>query len=193
MGPKISVDSATMMNKGLERIEAAMLYPLPPERIAIVVHPESLVHSIVEYADGSSLAQLARPDMRVPIAHALAWPERWASGVDALDFDAPRSLHFEPADETRFPALRLAREALAAGGPMPAVLNAANEVAVEAFLAERISFTAISAIIEDSLHSAAAQRLPAGATLDEVMQIDKWSRQRAKSAIADRTRVTSHA
>ncbi|MDZ7749526.1 MAG: 1-deoxy-D-xylulose-5-phosphate reductoisomerase [Halofilum sp. (in: g-proteobacteria)] len=154
MGRKISVDSATMMNKGLEVIEACWLFGLPPERVEVVVHPQSVVHSLVRYVDGSVLAELGHADMRTPIAHALAWPERIGSGVAALDVAALAGLEFEPPDTARFPALRLALEAARAGGTAGAVLNAANEVAVERFLAGRLPFPAIAAVIEATLERA---------------------------------------
>ena len=135
MGRKISVDSATLMNKGLELIEACLLFGLPPAQVEVVVHPQSIVHSLVEYIDGSMLAQLGNPDMRTPIAHALGWPERIASGVESLDILRAARLEFEAPDLERFPCLALAARAAEAGGTAPAVLNAANEVAVEAFLA----------------------------------------------------------
>lgn len=143
MGRKISVDSATLMNKGLELIEAALLFGLPAERIEVVIHRQSVVHSLVEYVDGSVLAQLGSPDMRTPIAHALAWPDRMASGVQFLDLLRVARLDFEAPDMGRFPCLALAIEAARAGGEMPAVLNAANEVAVGAFLAGRLKFGGI--------------------------------------------------
>jgi 1-deoxy-D-xylulose-5-phosphate reductoisomerase len=173
MGPKISVDSASMMNKGLELIEAAVLYRLPPEQIDVVIHPESAIHSLVEYVDGSMLAQLGQPDMRVPIAHALAWPERWESGVAGLDLAALARMRFEPADLRRFPCLRLAREALSAGGNAPNVLNAANEIAVEAFLRGQLAFTGIAQMIEDCLSAAS---LPAAHDLDGILAVDAWAR-----------------
>ncbi|GMU46665.1 MAG: 1-deoxy-D-xylulose 5-phosphate reductoisomerase [Porticoccaceae bacterium] len=151
MGRKISVDSATMMNKGLELIEACWLFGVGEELIDIVIHPQSIVHSLVEYADGSVLAQLGNPDMRAPIAHALAWPERIDSGVARLNLAAIARLEFAAPDPQRFPALRLARAAAAAGGDVPAALNAANEEAVAAFLAGALPFTAIPAVVEDVL------------------------------------------
>ncbi|MBA6412747.1 1-deoxy-D-xylulose-5-phosphate reductoisomerase [Parahaliea sp. F7430] len=151
MGRKISVDSATLMNKGLEFIEACWLFDLSPEQIEVVVHPQSIVHSMVQYCDGSVLAQLGNPDMRTPIAYGLAWPERLDSGVQPLDLVAIAQLDFEAPDEGRFPCLRLAREAVSAGGTAMAVCNAANEVAVAAFLEGRIGFTAIASIIEQTL------------------------------------------
>jgi 1-deoxy-D-xylulose-5-phosphate reductoisomerase len=176
MGPKISVDSATLMNKGLELIEAAALYGLPPEALDVVVHPESVIHSLVEYVDGSSLAQLGQPDMRVPIAHALAWPERWESGVGGLDLASLGRLRFEPPDLNRFPCLRLARHALASGGNLPNALNAANEIAVEAFLNGRIGFPGISQMVESCCESAASAGLPQAASLESVAQVDAWAR-----------------
>jgi 1-deoxy-D-xylulose-5-phosphate reductoisomerase len=151
MGRKISVDSATMMNKALEVIEARWLFDLPAEQIEVLIHPQSIVHSLVEYVDGSVLAQLSNPDMRVPIAHALAWPERVASGAQSLDLALVKTLSFERPDPARFPCLQLAYAALRAGGTIPAVLNAANEVAVEAFLAGRLPFTGIGGVIEATL------------------------------------------
>lgn len=151
MGRKISVDSATMMNKGLEVIEAHWLFGASPEQIQVVIHPQSVIHSMVEYADGSMLAQLGNPDMRTPIAHALAWPERIDSGVAGLDLFAVARLDFEQPDLERFPCLRLAFSAIEAGGTGPAVLNAANEVAVAAFLRGQIRFTRIPSVIEEVL------------------------------------------
>ena len=151
MGRKISVDSATMMNKGLELIEACWLFHCRADQVQIVVHPQSVVHSMVEYVDGSVLAQLGNPDMRTPIAHGLAWPERMDAGVSSLDLIATARLDFEAPDPQRFPCLRLAAEAIAAGGTAPVTLNAANEVAVAAFLAQRVRFTDIPVIIERSL------------------------------------------
>ena len=151
MGRKISVDSATLMNKGLEVIEATLLFGLPERNVDVIVHPQSVVHSLVEYADGSMLAQLGAPDMRTPIAQALAWPERFASGVQSLNLAEIGQLGFEPPDHQRFPSLKLARAAARAGGTAPAVLNAANEVAVQAFLDRRLNFTAIAAVIDKVL------------------------------------------
>lgn len=151
MGQKISVDSATMMNKGLEVIEACWLFNLPPEKVDVVVHPQSIIHSLVSYVDGSMLAQLGNPDMRTPIAHAMAWPERMASGVPELDLVTVARLDFEAPDEIRFPCLRLARDAIRAGQDYPAALNAANEVAVAAFLSGRLRFTGIPEIVDSVL------------------------------------------
>lgn len=151
MGRKISVDSATLMNKGLEVIEACWLFAVPPGQVEVVVHPQSVIHSMVEYLDGSVLAQMGNPDMRTPIAHALAWPERIESGVASLDLYTVGRLDFEPPDTGRFPCLRLAYEAAARGGTAPAVLNAANEVAVQSFLDRRIGFLDIPRVIEKTL------------------------------------------
>ncbi len=153
MGRKISVDSATLMNKGLELIEACWLFDARPDQVEVVVHPQSVIHSMAAYADGSVIAQLSNPDMRTPIAYGLAWPERIEAGVKALDLFSVARLDFEPPDETAFPCLRLAREAMAAGGTAPAVLNAANEVAVEAFLAGRLGFTGIDALVGRTLEA----------------------------------------
>jgi 1-deoxy-D-xylulose-5-phosphate reductoisomerase len=182
MGAKISVDSATMMNKGLELIEAARLFPVAPERIEIIVHRQSLVHSLVEYADGSVLAQLGPADMRTPIAYCLAWPERMATPMAPLDLIAIGRLDFEAPDETRFPALRLARRALEAGGGRPAILNAANEVAVAAFLARKIGFLEIAAIVADTLDR---YDPPAPKTLDDVLAIDGEARTIAGERVED--------
>lgn len=176
MGAKISVDSATLMNKGLELIEAAYLFPVDPERIEIVVHPQSVIHSMVEYADGSVLAQLGPSDMRTPIAHTLAWPERMAAPVERLDFAKLARLDFEAPDPERFPALRLAREALRAGGARPAILNAANEIAVAAFLGGEIGFLSIAAVAEDVLLSF-DPRTPT--SLEEVLEVDRSARAAA--------------
>gem|GEM_PF-268137 len=151
MGRKISVDSATMMNKGLEVIEASRLFGLPLAQIDVVLHPQSVVHSLVEYRDGSVLAQLGNPDMRIPISHALGWPERIDSGAGSLDLMAIGSLQFEAPEPARYPCLQLAYDAMQAGGTAPALLNAANEVAVQAFLERRIPFTAIARVIRDTL------------------------------------------
>ena len=180
MGRKISVDSATMMNKGLEVIEARCLFDLPPERIEVLIHPQSIVHSLVEYADGSVLAQLSNPDMRVPIAHALAHPQRVESGAAALDLAQLKSLSFERVDERRFPCLGLAYAALRAGGTAPAVLNAANEIAVEAFLAGRLPFTGISGVIADTLDAVETSHAQDLAT---VMQADSAARREARARI----------
>ena len=180
MGRKISVDSATMMNKGLEVIEARWLFDVAPERIEVLIHPQSIVHSLVEYADGSMISQLSNPDMRVPIAHALAWPERIASGAQPLDLASIRHLSFEKPDLARFPCLSLAYAALRSGGTAPAVLNAANEVAVEAFLAGRLPFTGIPGVIGDTLDSVPAR---AADDLAAVMAADAHARRAASARI----------
>jgi 1-deoxy-D-xylulose-5-phosphate reductoisomerase len=177
MGAKISVDSATMFNKGLELIEAYHLFPVGLDRLRIIVHPQSVVHSMVEYRDGSTLAQLGPSDMRVPIASVLAWPRRMTTPMPPLDLAAIGELTFRSPDEARFPATRLAREAAEAGGAAPAILNAANEVAVAAFLAGQIGFTRIAVEVENVLSSYAA---PAPACLSDVFAIDTEARARAR-------------
>ncbi len=177
MGRKISVDSATMMNKGLEVIEAHWLFNVDPTEIQVVVHPQSVIHSMVEYIDGSVLAQLGNPDMRTPIAHALGYPERMESGVQSLDIFKIAQLNFEAPDFERFPCLRLAYEALAKGGNMPAVLNAANEVAVEVFLAGQIPFTMIPVIIEHVMESIDRQEVT---DLEDVISADLLARETAR-------------
>ena len=181
MGRKISVDSATLMNKGLEVIEARILFGLAADRIDVVVHRQSLVHSLVEYVDGSLLAQLGSPDMRTPIAYALGWPERIDSGVQSLDLAQVGSLQFEPPDTVRFPCLSLAREAARVGGLAPAVLNAANEVAVAAFLEGRLNFCGISQVIETVVGAG-----PSGTAtdLDSVLAADAVARERAVREVA---------
>ena len=173
MGAKISVDSATLMNKGLELIEASYLFGLPSERIDVLIHPQSVVHSLVEYVDGSMLAQLGPPDMRVPIAYALAWPERMETATRKLNLTEVGRLDFEEPDLDRFPALRLAREALEAGGAAPGVLNAANEIAVASFLAGRIKFGDISRLVDEALSSS---RCASPTSLDDVIATDKETR-----------------
>jgi 1-deoxy-D-xylulose-5-phosphate reductoisomerase len=176
MGAKISIDSATMFNKGLEVIEAARLFDLPSERIEVLVHPQSIVHGMVCYADGSVLAQLGSPDMRVPIAHALAWPSRIATQSPRLDLVAAAKLEFQAPDEVRFPALRLAREALAVGHGAPTVLNAANEIAVAAFLENRIGFLDIARIVETVMTKLGA---PPVNDLAAVLVLDETARAAA--------------
>ena len=182
MGAKISIDSATMMNKGLEFIEANLLFGLPPEQIEIVVHRQSVIHSMVAYRDGSVLAQLGTPDMRVPISHALGWPARIDGPAARLDFASLSPLTFERPDSSRFPSLRLAREALALGGFAPIVLNAANEMAVAAFLGRRIGFLDIARIVEDVLAVTAGLAGPVE-SLQEVHAADREARRRADEAI----------
>jgi 1-deoxy-D-xylulose-5-phosphate reductoisomerase len=181
MGAKISVDSATMMNKGLELIEAYYLFPVPEERIEIIVHPQSVVHSMVAYTDGSVLAQMGMPDMRTPIAYALAWPRRAPSPAARLDLAKVGTLTFEAPDPVRFPALRLAREALQAGRGAPTVLNAANEVAVRGFLNGQIAFLDITRIVERTLET--MQPMPAE-TLDDICHIDSLARHEAERLMA---------
>jgi 1-deoxy-D-xylulose-5-phosphate reductoisomerase len=181
MGRKISVDSATMMNKGLEVIEARWLFGLPAESIEVVIHPQSIVHSLVEYVDGSVIAQLSNPDMRVPIAHALGFPDRIESGARALDLGAVGQLTFERPDLARFPCLRLAYSAILAGGTAPAVLNAANEVAVEAFLAGRLRFTAIGQVIEEALARVAGGGADA---IEGILDADARARRAAGQCIS---------
>lgn len=181
MGPKISVDSATLMNKGLEVIEACRLFEVDAEQIEVVVHPESIIHSMVRYVDGSVIAQLGRPDMRTPIAHALAWPERVNAGVEPLDFSQLAGLHFENPDLVRFPALRLAFESLARGGTCPAVLNAANEVAVDAFLAGDVAFMQLPEIVE---HALSHVKIATAADLATIIQADADARAVAAEEIA---------
>jgi 1-deoxy-D-xylulose-5-phosphate reductoisomerase len=180
MGRKISVDSATMMNKGLEIIEACRLFGVGVERVEVVVHPESIIHSLVEYRDGSVLAQLGNPDMRTPIAHALAWPERIHSGVAPLDLAARGQLSFRPADPARFPCLALAMQAAAGDAGAPVALNAANEVAVAAFLDERIGFTDIATVIESVLAQYAG---PEPGDLESILALDAHSRDAAAEKI----------
>ena len=184
MGRKISVDSATLMNKGLELIEACWLFDATPEQIQVVVHPQSVIHSMAAYNDGSVIAQLGNPDMRTPIAYGLAWPERIDAGVETLDLFQVARLDFEAPDETRFPCLRLAREAMQAGGAAPAVLNAANEVAVEAFLAGNIAFGAIPDVV------AKVMALPYSGqadSLERVLAADCWAREQAAHTIRQLT------
>lgn len=185
MGAKISVDSATMMNKGLELIEAAHIFPVNHENIEILVHPQSVIHSMVEYVDGSVLAQLGTPDMRTPIASTLAWPDRTPSPSAKLDFAEIAQLTFEAPDLERFPALRLAREAVRAGGVIPASLNAANEVAVAAFLGGAIKFLDIAAITEQVLDMVGRRNGPASlTTLEEAVNADLQARRMAEECVA---------
>ena len=179
MGAKISVDSATMMNKGLELIEAHHLFAMPEAQIEILVHPQSVVHSMVAYVDGSVLAQMGHPDMRTPIAYTLAWPARMAAPVERLDLAAIGELTFEPPDPARFPALRLARQALSAGSGAPTILNAANEVAVHGFLEGALGFLDITAVVEKTLNA-----LPSNApnTIDDIWELDREARRVARDA-----------
>jgi 1-deoxy-D-xylulose-5-phosphate reductoisomerase len=176
MGAKITIDSATMFNKGLELIEAHYLFDMPADRLEVIFHPQSVIHSMVEYVDGSVLAQMGAPDMRIPIAHCLAWPERMDTPVPRLNLAEIAKLEFEAPDEDRFPALRLAREAMVEGGAKPAILNAANEMAVAAFLERRIAFTDIAVIVESVLH---AYDAAAPSTISDVLEIDGEARRLA--------------
>ena len=182
MGPKISVDSATLMNKGLEYIEACWLFDVAPERIDVVIHPQSVVHSMVEYLDGSVLAQMGTPDMRTPIACALSWPERIESGASRLDFATLSGLDFQAPDNQAFPCLGLARQAMEEGGAATAVLNAANEEAVAAFLDRRLGFNAIGAVVEETLQRTPSSRC---ADVDAVMDVDARARDLARSLIRE--------
>ncbi len=181
MGRKISVDSATMMNKGLEVIEAHWLFDVPPDRIEVLIHAQSIVHSLVEFADGSVIAQLSNPDMRVPIAHALGFPDRIESGATPLDLAAIGQLSFARPDAQRFPCLGLAYAALREGGTAPAVLNAANEVAVAAFLEGKLRYTAIPQVIEQALRSVSATRAD---DLESVLEADRGARRAAADCVA---------
>ena len=185
MGAKISVDSATLMNKGLELIEAYHLFPVGIDRLDVIVHPQSVVHSMVEYVDGSVLAQLGTPDMRIPIAYAMAWPERIATPAARLDLAAVARLEFEDPDLQRFPCLQLAWDALRAGGSAPCILNAANEIAVAAFIAGQVGFLDIGAVVAETL-----ALIPAGpvGSLAEVLAIDAEARAGARAAVARRAR-----
>ena len=176
MGPKITIDSATLMNKGLEVIEAYWLFNARPEQIEVVIHPQSVIHSMVEYIDGSVLAQLGNPDMRTPIAYGLGYPERLSSGVGSLDLLTIARLDFSAPDRIRFPCLRIAYDALNAGGTAPAILNAANEIAVEAFLAEKIGFMDIPNVIEHVLAEAKVEHVE---SIEQLVAVDKMARQSA--------------
>ena len=180
MGRKISVDSATMMNKGLELIEACLLFNMKPEAIQVVIHKQSIIHSMVDYVDGSVLAQMGNPDMRTPIAHAMAYPERFDSGVAALNIFDVGHMDFEKPDLQRFPCLRLAQEAISAGGIMPTILNAANEIAVDAFLNEKVKFTDIALIIEQTMAQFDTEQAD---SLEKVLAADKRARNTAEEII----------
>jgi len=180
MGQKISVDSATLMNKGLELIEACWLFDVTPQQIDVVVHPESIIHSMVQYVDGSVLCQMGNPDMRTPIAYGLAWPERITSGVKPLNLFEVAQLNFEAPDHQTFPALNLAAQAFNAGGTAATILNAANEVAVDGFLREQIAFTSISSLIDETLN---ACTLEAADSLEAILQADAWARRFVKDRI----------
>ena len=187
MGAKITVDSASLVNKALELIEAHHLFAVAPERIQVVVHPQSIVHSFVEFVDGSVVAQLSRNDMVFPIQYALSFPERWPNEFPRLALESLGSLHFEPLDDARFPAVRLARQALSEGDSAPAVFNAANEVAVAAFLAGEIAFRGIVSLVEETLSEHRAERV---GSLEEAMAWDSWGRARARE-LQQRFRVST--
>ena len=189
MGRKISVDSATLMNKGLELIEACWLFGVRPEKISVIVHPQSVVHSMVDYVDGSVLAQMGNPDMRTPIAHALAWPERINSGVVALDFFSVSRLDFQEPDHARFPCLNLASKAIANGGTSPAILNAANEVAVEAFLEGRISFPDIAQVVSRTMETV---EMHMADDLKTILLDDEAARGQASSIVDNIEREPKH-
>ncbi len=183
MGNKITIDSATMFNKALELIEACWLFDLQPDQVQIVIHPESVIHSMVEFVDGSVIAQLSPPDMKTPIQYALTYPERWDGCSRRMDWTQAHALHFEPPDFERFPALKLAYEVARAGGTAGAVLNAANEVAVAAFMDGKIPFGDICGTVE---HTISAHRIQEKPSLDDLLQADRWARQTAETAISTR-------
>jgi 1-deoxy-D-xylulose-5-phosphate reductoisomerase len=183
MGPKITIDSATLMNKGLEVIEARWLFGIPAEQVDVLIHPQSVIHSMVEFVDGTVLAQLGVTDMRLPIQYALSYPERWAAAIPGLDFSRPMRLEFDLPDHERFPCLRLAYRALEKGGSATAVLNAANEEAVAAFLDGRIPFTAIAESVREVLDD----HLPSTLNrLEDVLEADAWARERSREALGRR-------
>jgi len=186
MGAKITVDSATMMNKALEVIEASVLFGLPADNIEIYIHPQSIIHSLVEFVDGSWLAQLGVPDMRLPIAYALTYPRRLPLNCHPLDLGQIAQLTFEPPDFDRFPSLRLGYEAARIGGTMPAVLNAANEVAVAAFLDHRLDFLGISRLVQETMAAHQAEPL---ASLEQVLAVNRWARKHAAALLAERFAV----
>ena len=180
MGRKITIDSASMMNKALEVIEARWLFDMPAEKIDVLIHPQSVIHSMVEYADGAVIAQLGTPDMRLPILYAMSWPERLCTGAERLDFSKMRALTFEEPDLTRFPGLGLAYQALAAGGTMGAILNGANEVAVDAFLNDRIRFGQIAQLVEETMQAVPVCTHP---MLEQVLESDRLAREKARSLL----------
>jgi len=180
MGSKISIDSATLMNKGLEVIEARWLFDMPPDRIDVVIHRQSIVHSMVEYLDGSVIAQMGVPDMRGPLAYALNYPERLPLGLPSLELTKVRALTFEPPDLKKFPCLGYAYEAIKIGGSLPAVLNAANEVAVRAYLDGRIGFLEIARLIRKTMDAHVPQAVK---SLEDVLEADRWGREMAAKAI----------
>ena len=186
MGRKITIDSATLMNKGLEVVEARWLFGVSPDRVDVLIHPQSIVHSMVEFVDGSVLAQLGVTDMRLPIQYALSYPERWEAAIPGMDFTQPMRLDFDLPDRDRFPCLGLAYQALARGGSVPAVLNAANEEAVTCFLEERVPFTAISESVEEVMTAHPGSPI---STLEDVLEADAWARARSREALARRHSV----
>lgn len=184
MGKKITIDSATLMNKGLEMIEAHYLFDEPAEKLEVVIHPQSIVHSMVEFVDSSIIAQMGTADMRIPIQHALSYPDRWENDLPPMDLKRCRTLEFFEPDLTKFPCLKLAHEALSIGGTMTAVLNAANEIAVESFLAEIIPFNSIPVIVESTMEKHQTMSHP---LLEDVLEADRWARERARESIAQIT------
>jgi 1-deoxy-D-xylulose-5-phosphate reductoisomerase len=188
MGRKITIDSATLMNKGLEVIEARWLFGVPAERVEVLIHPQSVVHSMVEFVDGTVLAQLGVTDMRLPIQYALSYPERWEAAIPGMDWSRGMRLDFEAPDHQRFPCLGLAYRALAGGGSLPAVLNAANEEAVASFLEGRIPFTAIPDAVGEVMADHSPRPLQA---LEDVLEADSWARARSRQALASRSRAAS--
>ncbi len=184
MGAKLTIDSATLMNKGLELIEAYHLFPVEPDQLDVVIHPQSIIHCLVEYSDGSVLAQMSSPDMRTPIAYSLAWPERMWAPTERLDLAKIGSLSFEAPDNNRFPAMAMAREALKADNGATTVLNAANEIAVDAFLERRIGLPSICTLVTETLEAVARDGLSKPATLDDVMALDGLSRTLARSLLS---------
>jgi 1-deoxy-D-xylulose-5-phosphate reductoisomerase len=195
MGPVITINSATLVNKGLELIEAHLLFDLPYDRIDVVVHPQSLVHSMVEFHDGSTLAQVSPPDMRLPIALALGWPDRVPDAQPPMDWTVPQTLDFEPLDASAFPAVALARRAGEAGGTVPGVFNAANEEAVAAFVAGRLRFQQIvetvAAVVEDHLHELADRPNGNPLALADVLLAETWARDRARELAGGSTPATA--
>lgn len=188
MGKKISIDSATLMNKGLEVIEAHWLFNLPAERIDVLLHPQSIIHSMVEFIDGSVIAHMSVPDMKGPISYALSYPERFGNVLPVLDLAKVKKLTFERPDKRKYPSLALTYEALKIGGTMPSVLNAANEVAVEAFLNGKVSFTDISRIVSETM---AEHRVLEGESIEEIIEASNWARQRAEELINDKLKIRS--
>ncbi len=185
MGRKLTIDSATLMNKGLELIEAYYLFPVEPNQLDVVIHPQSIVHCLVEYSDGSVLAQLSSPDMRTPIAYSLAWPERMWAPTERLDLTKIGSLNFESPDNERFPALRLAQEAMEADNGATTVLNGANEIAVQAFLDRKIGLPSISALVAETVEAASREGISKPKALDDVFALDEMGRRLARSLLLE--------